>query len=80
MTRRRQIVGGYAWNRQMRRAHQANTRARQALADILDHVAQSQQISALVVSQLLAEAVLAISESQAALNELDEIAGAGEGD
>ena len=72
--RRRQKIGGYAWNRHIQQAHAANTTAREALTAIHQHIASSPTLSPILVSQLIAEAALALAENQQALRELQQIA------
>ena len=73
MPRDRRKVGGYAWNKEMDRANQANNTARATLRAIANHI-QHAQVSPLLIAQLLTQAALALAENQAALRELDKIA------
>jgi hypothetical protein len=74
MTRKRTQVGGYTWKREMTRAITTNNAARSAVQAIHEHVTNSPVISALLISQLTANAALALADNADAIRELNEIA------
>jgi hypothetical protein len=69
--RRREIVGGYTWKREMKRAREANDAARAALTKLHEHI--SGETNTELMSILVAKAALALGENAAALAELEEI-------
>jgi len=75
--RRREIVGGYAWKREMTRAKKANDAARAALMELHGYISSGEDVCLELMSMLVAEAALALGENAAALGELEEIGRAG---
>ena len=73
----RHVVGGYVWNAAMKRASQANNRARKAIADVHNHIkAPANGLNIVLISQRLTDAALALGDNAAALVELKAIANA----
>ena len=75
--RRRGIVGGYTWKREMKRAREANDAARAALTELHEHISEEEKECTELLSTLVAKAALALAENAAALVELEEIGRAG---
>ena len=75
--RRREIVGGYRWRREMTRARAANDDARAALTELHGHISgdDMEQMNIELISTLIAKAALALGENAAALRELEIISG-----
>ena len=73
--RRREIVGGYTWKREMTRARAANDAARAALTELHEHISSEDEICIELLSTLVAKAALALAENAAALRELEQIRG-----
>lgn len=71
--RRREIIGGYRWKREMTRAREANDAARAALTELHEHISGEEEVCIELVSMLVAEAALALGENAAALGELEGI-------
>jgi len=71
--RRREIIGGYTWKREMTRAKKANDAARAALTKLHGHISGEEDVCIELMSMLVAEAVLALAENAAALGELEQI-------
>lgn len=71
--RRREIIGGYRWKREMTRAREANNAARAALTELHEHISGEEKVCIELVSMLVAEAALALGENAAALGELEGI-------
>jgi len=73
----RHIVGGYTWNAAMKRASQANNRARKAIANVHNHITSPPNgLNIVLISQRLTDAALALGDNAAALAELKAIANA----
>jgi len=76
----RHVVGGYIWNAALRRATQANDRARKAIADVHNHITNPPNgLNIVLISQRLTDAALAIADNAAALAEIKAIANAQKG-
>ena len=71
--RRREIIGGYPWQREMTRARESNDAARAALMKLHEHISGEDEICIELLSTLVAKAALALAENTAALRELEEI-------